>query len=54
MLHLLKKIFGTQQTRLVKRYFRIVKKINEKAEELKNLSNTKKDGKPVKQPTLFL
>jgi len=39
MLHLLKKIFGTQQTRLVKRYFRIVKKINEKAEELKNLSD---------------
>jgi preprotein translocase subunit SecA len=39
MLELLKKIFGTQQTRLVKRYFRIVKKINEKAEEFKNLTD---------------
>ncbi len=39
MLHLLKKIFGTQQTRLVARYFRIVKKINEKAEELKTLTD---------------
>jgi preprotein translocase subunit SecA len=39
MLLFLKKIFGTQQTRLVKRYFRIVKKINDKAEEFKTLSD---------------
>ncbi len=45
MLHLLKKIFGTQQTRLVKRYFRIVKKINDKAEEFKNLTDDELRGK---------
>ncbi len=39
MLHFLKKIFGTQQTRLIKRYFRIVKKINDKAEEFITLSD---------------
>ncbi len=39
MLRFLKKIFGTQQTRLVKRYFRIVKKINDKAEEFITLSD---------------
>lgn len=37
MMMFLKKIFGTQQTRLVKKYFRVVKKINSHEELLRDL-----------------
>lgn len=44
---LLKKIFGTQQTRLVKKYFRIVKQINEKEDALKTLSDNELRAKTL-------
>ena len=40
MLYAMKKVFGTQQTRLVKKYFRYVKQINAKEVELQELSDT--------------
>lgn len=36
----LKKLFGTQQTRTVKKYFRIVERINQEEEKLKSLSDS--------------
>src|SRR3990167_7817772 len=39
MLHLLKKLFGTQQSRLVKKYFRLVNQINKKEGEFQSLSD---------------
>lgn len=43
----LKKIFGTQQTRLVKKYFRIVKKINTAEMALQSLSEDELKAKTV-------
>ena len=40
MFGLFKKIFGTQQSRLLKKYWRIVPKINAAEEQLQNLSDT--------------
>ncbi len=36
---LLKRIFGTQQTRMVRKYFKIVQKINKEEEKLQPLSD---------------
>jgi preprotein translocase subunit SecA len=47
MVGILKKIFGTQQTRLVKKYFRTVKKINAVEETLQGLSNEELQAKTV-------
>ena len=51
MLHLIKKIFGTQQTRLVKRYFHIVKKIVAKEVEFQSLSDSELKAKTVEFQT---
>lgn len=40
MFNLVKKVFGTQQTRILKKYFRIVKAINRCEEELQMLSDS--------------
>ena len=39
MFGVIKKIFGTAQTRLIKRYFKIVKEINAEEEKLQSLSD---------------